>query len=230
MKTLSNNVNDCLNQISNQENVEFIKNTITGNIPKYNDIPNFKLDFKTFEDDYFIREIYTHFCSWCIVDDEWISEIAKICKNKKCIEIMAGNGLISHALQIHGIDIRPYDNFSWESLTKYTTVYEMDAIECAEKLDYDYIICSWPPYESTDICMVLKKMYYKNPKSKLIYIGEYQGGCTACDKFFDMVDIIDRGHESKIINKANEYFKRFYGINDYIILMRPNDKCKNYYE
>jgi len=238
-KTLSSNIEDNLAQIKTKQFSDFIRTTINGAIPKASDITILSYKdrcgmesdelFDIFAEECYTRDVYTKFCSWPIVTDEWISSIAELLRGKKCIEIMAGNGLISHALQIHGVDIMPYDNFSWESCMRYTTVYEMDAITCADTLKFDYIVCSWPPCGETDICMVLKKMHYKNPNAKMIYIGEALDGITACDQFFKMTSEINKGNDARLIDEANRNFKRFYAIHDRIHLLQPNANCRKYH-
>ncbi len=235
LKTLYPTLEKNLNQIEREDFKNILILTNEGKIPDDIDIPDIRggwIDgdarFDLFTQSYFFRDVYTSFCSWCIVTDKWISEIAKLLEGKKCIEIMAGNGLISHALQTHGIDITPYDNFSWNYHKTFTTVYDMDAVECASDLTYDYIICSWPPCEGTDICRVVKNMYHKNPKAKLIYIGEWENGCNAPESFFKIVNEVYKGKEAEIIDKANKYFKSFTGIYDRIHLFEPNRKAKRY--
>lgn len=173
------------------------------------------------------REIYNDYCSWCLVSKDWIRELAKLLKGKNCIEIMAGKGLISYALQEEGVDIRATDDFSWGAKVKYTNIEPMDAVESIrETKDLDYVICSWPPYEDFTICEVAKVMAQKHPKAKLIYIGEVDG-CNAPYLFWNLVDIC-KDKDSAIIDDVNKYFRSFEGIHDYVYIVKPNAKAKTY--
>ena len=46
-----------------------------------------------------LRDKYTTKVSWCIVNNNWLDELAKILKGHKCLEIYGGLGLISYQLQ-----------------------------------------------------------------------------------------------------------------------------------
>lgn len=173
------------------------------------------------------RDIYNSYCSWCLVSKDWIRELAKLLKGKKCIEIMAGKGLISYALQEEGVNIIPTDDFSWGAKVKYTAVYEKDAVDSIKEADeLDYVICSWPPYEDNTICYVVKAMAQKHPNAKLIYIGEYDG-CNVPYHFWKFVDICE-DKDSVIIDKVNKYFKSFEDIHDHVYLLKPNAKAKKF--
>ncbi|MBR6289200.1 MAG: hypothetical protein IKR19_07695 [Acholeplasmatales bacterium] len=185
---------------------------------------NSDLGFENFK----FRDIYTTYCSWCMVSTGWIKALAKLLKGKNSIEIMAGRGLVSYALQQEGVDIKPSDNLSWgyNASPKYTEVLNADAVTAIKNAkDLDYVLCSWPPYEETDICDAIKVLAQKHPSAKLIYIGEDIGGCTGCTAMFDMLDVYE-GKDSSIIEEANQYFTRFEEKHDYIYILKPNHKAK----
>ena len=173
------------------------------------------------------RDAYTKYCSWCLVSKSWIRILAELLRGKKCIEIMAGKGLISYALQQEGVNIKASDDCSWGTPVKYTDVETKDAVEAIrDEKELDYVLCSWPPYDEYDICEVAKIMALKHPKAKLIYIGE-EYGCNAPDEFFNIVSLCE-GKDGKIVERANERFMQFGGIHDYIALYKPNSKAKKF--
>lgn len=61
----------------------------------------------------------------------------------------------------------------------------------------------------------LKKMREVNPNCKMLYIGEWQGGCTGNDEFFEsLVEICDESFE-KIAAKLPQWS----GIHDRLYLI-----------
>lgn len=63
---------------------------------------------------------------------------------------------------------------------------------------------------------VLKAMQEVNPKCIMLYIGEWEGGCTANDDFFSSIQEI----EDKEFDEAVKHFKQWRGIHDYPQLVR----------
>jgi hypothetical protein len=229
------NFENDVEKIDNEWFKEILKSTYNGIILEDFMMPNqsslnYYSDMKLILLNDEFKRIYNHYCSWCIVTNGWISILADMLKGKKCIEIMAGSGLLSYALKKYDVNITAYDNYSWNHPKYFTDVISMNADEASSELSYDYIICSWPPYEEKDILNVLKNMYYKHPKSKLIYIGEWYGGCCACDEFFEMTNHIHFGKDTKYIKQANIKFRSFYDIYDRIHLLEPNSNVEKYFK
>lgn len=178
---------------------------------------------------YPLRDYFISAQGFALVTNAWIKPLADIIGSSKCLEVMAGKGTISYALQQHGVDIKATDNYSWEGSFNFddlfTDVENIDAVEAIKKYgkDVEYVIMSWPYMDKT--CYeVVKKLYEVNPHSKLIYIGESDGGCTACDEFFDFFfdmykNNIDNEYYALYMNtKLNIGFKSWYGIHDRIYL------------
>jgi len=160
------------------------------------------LDFNTSID----RFSFINISSFALVSKAWVEPLADFLGDKKCLEIMAGRGVLSKALSDCGVDIKATDDFSWSWRGKISEdkavltrselwfdVEEADCIESIEKYgaDIGYLVCSWPPMENS-MCRALLKMREINPECKLIYIGEDDGGCTADDEFFDGFTLLQR--------------------------------------
>lgn len=151
------------------------------------------------------------------ITNDWLQPFLRFLSGKKVLEVMAGTGALSKVLLDNRIDIRATDDMSWHerrNWTTYTDVENLDAVEAVKKYNnVDYIIMSWPPYESPIALRVLQTMRIYNPKASIIYIGEGYGGCTADDDFHD------EGLFSGLTD-VNKHYKPFYGIHDYFSLVQ----------
>ena len=184
------------------------------------------------------REEYTNRCGFAIISKEWVQPLAKFIGKDKCLEIMAGTGLLSKALKDEGIDVICTDNLSWEGCkpdwsNHFTEIENLDCVKAIEKYgkDVKYIIMSWAPYQGEESLLAYRKMKEVNPDAVMIYIGEYQGGCTACDEFFEetemrsTMDYFEDGDEipseltpelRSMASELNFHFPSFDGIHDRI--------------
>lgn len=175
-----------------------------------------------------LRDAFIEVQGFALVTNEWIKPLAEIIGDSKCLEVMAGKGTISYALQQNGVDIKATDNYSWKNSFTFeklfTDVENIDAVEAVKKYgkDIDYLIMSWPYMDQ--VCYnVVKELYEINPKAKLIYIGESNGGCTACDEFFDFFYNLYKSYDYdyKLIILKDKY-QQWYGIHDRIYLFDLN--------
>ena len=172
-----------------------------------------------------LRDPICSYLSWCLVSNSWLDILYnKILKGKKCIELYAGRGLISHHLQKRGCDITPYDDNSWGYLGDYvyTGIINKDTREVLEDIksnqNIDFILTSWIPLNDDSCSRILKYMKYKNPKCRLIYIGENMGGCNASDEFFE--NAIEDEKYSKVLEEINDNYQRWRGIYDSVYIFK----------
>ena len=163
------------------------------------------------------RENFILVSSYPLISKDWIRELIPLLKNKRCLEIMAGSGMLSKALSEEGIDIIATDSKEWDIDDSWFDVEKLDAIEAINKYgkDIDYVICSWIPYQSTIGTKVIETMRQVNPNLKMIYIGEL-GGCCAEETFCYTVELL----ENEFISEANQKFKRWAGLRDKIYLLK----------
>lgn len=167
-----------------------------------------------------IREIYIRECGFPYITESWVKPLARWIGNRKCLEVMAGTGWLSYALSKYKVAIKATDNYSWEhkfaDINK--NVERIDAIEAVEKYgkQVKFIIMAWPYMDNTAY-RVLMKMREVNPDCRIIYIGEWFGGCTADDEFFEA--IIEEC-DLKGFNKVASKYRSWEGIHDTLCLLR----------
>ena len=174
---------------------------------------------------YVNRYHFINISAFALISKVWLKPLAEYIGTGKCLEIMAGRGILSKGLSDYGVDIIATDNFSWEwrrgkeqdrtKLESYDLWFEVENLDCIDAIEkygsqVSYILCSWP-YMDTCMYRSLVKMREINPECKLIYIGEGNGGCTADDEFFSTVKFIEEGG---LFNQAASKFQSWWGIYD----------------
>jgi len=159
-----------------------------------------------------------------LISNDWIKPLSKWIGNRKCLEVMAGTGSLSFALQKQGINIVATDDYSWNGQSNWNNhknywleIECIDAIEAVKKhgKDIDVIIMSWPYMDDTAY-RILHTMREVNQNCIMIFIGEGMGGCTADDEFFQSIEEI----EDEEFEQAVSNFKQWWGLHDYPQLVK----------
>lgn len=165
-----------------------------------------------------IREEIIGYCGYCLLAYDWIRPLAKWIGKRKCLEIMCGSGSLSKSLQNCGVDIKATDDHSWNQehaiswfVDPWTEIEQLNAIQAIETYgkDIDFVVCSWP-FLSEDCYYALLKMREVNSNSVMIYIGEWHGGGTASDSFFETAQCV----QDETFEEAVQKFKSIFGVHD----------------
>lgn len=177
-------------------------------------------------DTFVLRSLVIREQGFALVANNWVSRLAKWINGRKCVELMAGCGSLSYALQQNGVDIIATDNFSWETneavyenwtvnKNYWLDIENIDCIEAIEKYkDADIFIISWAYMDDTAYRALLK-MREVNPSAFMIFIGEGCGGCTANDDFYNSIIEVD----DMAIHMINAIYPRWNGIHDRLFLV-----------
>ena len=120
---------------------------------------------------------------------KWIKKLSKRLENKYTVEICAGTGMLTLALESLGIDIKAVDN-NKRKLPQITEIIFDDAEHHLQYNKYDVMICCWPEMDNS-FYKSCNNFLEKNPEGEIIYCGEWEGGCTANDKFFENYNLVD---------------------------------------
>lgn len=124
--------------------------------------------------------------SWTITDPETLTFVAEH-SGGRLVDPMAGTGWWGWLLAQLGIDVAAYDiapgtNTYHEGVPLYCTVEKLDGAE-AVKLHADRtLFLSWPPMDDAGT-RILRA--YKG--SRVIFIGESEGGCTGDEELFEVL-------------------------------------------
>ncbi len=134
------------------------------------------------------------------------------------LEVGAGTGYWAHELQERGRQVIPTDitqpEFNRYEFTKtWTQITQCNALEAIEKYHKEVaaLLIIWPCYASGWAFKAAKafsdKKGYK--KSRIIYIGEGERGCTADDEFHEFLN-----KDCELIEQVN--IPQWYSIHDYL--------------
>lgn len=173
------------------------------------------LQNSTYQEQYEARQKHIQFLGFPIITKEVINELSSFLGNMKVADLGCGTGYISAALKSRGVNIDAYDNYSSNysvgkmNNAQYCEIHNVDYFEI-DLEQYHAILMSWPDYDSDNAFKIASKM---KPGQILIYQGESKGGCTADDKFFDLID--DETQFFELIDMyyiLNEYHVNFAKI------------------
>ena len=187
-----------------------------------------------FNNDYYVdRFDFINISSFALISKRWAGPLAEFIGGEKCLEIMAGKGVLSKCLSDFGVKITATDDRSWSwNRTRENTggrkitddefwcdVIEEDCIKAVEKYggDAGFIICSMPPYKSAGPYHSLIKMREINDRARFIYIGEPRGGMNAENRFFDEAEVIKN---DEMFNRAASLYQNWHSMNDKLFLMK----------
>lgn len=167
------------------------------------------------------RQHFIDIQGFALISKNWVREVAKYLKGKKCLEIMSGLGTLSKALKDEGVDIIATDDYSWPwrlqgSEKFWCDIENITAVEAIKKYNPEIVIMSWCPHESHDGCRALQAMRNVNPSAEMLVCGEGRGGCTADDEFFDNIKIIN----NEFIDKADSMYQSWFGMHDRLMLVK----------
>jgi len=149
-----------------------------------------------FEDRWMMRSVLTRsFNMWAAVDLEWTEKLADLIPIGKCLEICAGEGWLSQALEYHGVDIISTNEPSKRANKKAFNVEEIDALDAIKKYinSITSIVCSWPPYSPDNVGVLSEVVQWIKENNRkdieIFYIGESEGGCTDSKCLWENVEI-----------------------------------------
>lgn len=148
---------------------------------------------------------------------KWTNPLANYIGDRKVLEVMAGNGMLAYTLKRSGIDIIATDNLSWERFSRKNpwpiAIENIDAIQAIGKYGekIDFLLMAWPMYNDPTGHGCMEELYKTNPDAIVIYIGEWEGSCTADDAFFKCIEVLNDGYFEEQIAKQ---YRNFVGLHD----------------
>jgi hypothetical protein len=172
---------------------------------------------KFFKDAAVNRNDYVHEIAWFLLTEKNIITLANLMKNKNVLSVAAGMGYAELWLkEKFNINIKITDKGNSGYFNKELPQYveKIDALQALNKYKnwYDITFIAWPPYQSNLALNVLKKM---KKNSEMIIIGEGYEGCVANDDFWEEIENKEKYQVKEIYD-----FDSFWGINDYITVIR----------
>lgn len=150
--------------------------------------------------------------AWAIPDQRALELIAE---HSPILEVGGGSGYWAFLLRDIGADVITTDKHPPDDGTntyghKFSFVDVRQATpDIAGEYPERALMLCWPPYSETVAYEALRA--YEG--DTLIYIGESRGGCTACDRFFDLL-----ANEWKI--ESSHSIPQWDGLHDWLTVNR----------
>lgn len=148
--------------------------------------PNGDFDVERWSREALNRREFTKRYSWTIPDPATLAFVVEH-SARRIVDPMAGTGYWGWLLAQSGVDVVSYDeaptiNLYHEGQPLHCTVTALDGVN-AVKLHADRtLLLSWPPMDSSGADIL-----HAYRGSRVIHIGEPEGGCTGDDDLFDLL-------------------------------------------
>lgn len=164
----------------------------------------------------FIEKYGFHFPAY-----DSLAKIRDYVSGKSVLSIGSGCAFVESLLQKLGVNVIPTDPYlshCTDEVTRHTEVKVMTAREAIEAhSEIDIFLFCWPSYDpDPDWPGEAMEMIVsgKNENTRVIHIGESEGGCTGSQKFFDLLN--------EHFSMEDEVWGRnYYSINDCVQFWGP---------
>lgn len=178
---------------------------------------------------YELRLYFCKNCSWSLISGELVRLLKdEVIKDGRCLEICAGQGMLSASLQKAGVDITATDSRSWMDademdIRTFCEVIHKKGVPAIRNYSeqwkgIDFVVVSWPEHNNSSIEDCLETMREYSPDCRMIYLGELKGGRNATDHFFHMAVECDEYKET--LEKINAAYPRWPGLHDAVRIFR----------
>lgn len=130
-----------------------------------------------------LREEFIRLYGFAILDRDTIDALVDFAP---LLEVGAGSGYWTYELRKAGVDViatdvEPGEDNRYKFAQAWTAVQKLDAVAAAKRYRRRTLLTVWPDYREQWSADALKA--YKG--KRVIYVGEGDGGCTACDEFHE---------------------------------------------
>jgi len=125
--------------------------------------------------------------SWTITDPDTVALVAEH-SGGRLVDPMAGTGYWGWVLAQHGVDVtssdaEPGTNHWHKDHPCYGPVVAMPGVDAVVPHADRTLFLAWPPYNTPDGADILAA--YRG--SRVIYVGEGDGGCTGDDRLHELL-------------------------------------------
>lgn len=151
----------------------------------------------------------------------WLRPLAEFIGDRPCLEVMAGTGALAWALGEYGVSVLPTDNYSLRNTFahRWVKVRRMDALRAVKKYgkQVDFVILSWP-FISELPKQMLAWLRENNPSCRMIYLGEWRGGCNVNDAFCDFA--VEDPDAAEAVARMRPHYQNWYDLKDTIYILK----------
>lgn len=133
-------------------------------------------------------------------NEPFVNDLAHYLKDKRVLEVFAGNGLMAHLLSQQGVCITATSLFKGYDLSSFGRYHAIEEIDCLAAINkyqsnHDVLLMIWP--EATSMAFKAASVFFsldETLQKEIVFIGEKTniekgilGGC-ATDEFFEVFD------------------------------------------
>jgi len=151
----------------------------------------------------------------------WLRPLAEYIGDRPCLEVMAGTGALAWALGEFGVSVLPTDNYSLRNTfaRRWVKVRRMDALRAVKRYgkQVDFVIMSWP-FISELPKQMLTWLRKHNPTCRMIYIGEWRGGCNVNDAFCDFAE--EDPAAAEVVARIRANYQNWYELKDTVYILK----------
>lgn len=127
------------------------------------------------------------------------------------LEVGAGTGYWAYEMRKAGLDVvavdpAPYSGVRTVPAAPWSEVLPLTAEEAIDRFPGRTLLTVWPSLNGEWIADALLAFQAAGGR-KLVYVGEGEGGCTACDRFFRLL-------EEGWVSVADLWINQWCGIHD----------------
>lgn len=165
----------------------------------------------SYNDEFKRRDAFVKRFSWAVPSQAAIDAIHSFVDSAQVVEINAGRGLWTHLLEQAGVNIIATD-VTPPKLT-FAAVRPLEATAAVQKYlePGGVLMTCWPDYLASYAADALKWALENNRCTKVVYIGEGNGGCTGDDELHNIFETqFELSHYIRI--------PQWYGIRDDLYL------------
>ncbi len=125
----------------------------------------------------FRQQVITTYGVWHLPNNQWLDDLHQFIAGRQVLEIMAGNGVITHGLRARGDQVVATDNFAWAGQdnqlpTPWTAVLQCSASQALTTYPFDVLIMSWATDTTTSDLEILQLLRQQHFTGDFIVIGE----------------------------------------------------------
>ena len=171
------------------------------------------------------REQFHQSFSWAIPSMQALEHIAAFARGSSVIEIGSGKGLWAALLKKLGLDVVATDLHVQKAA--FCIVEKKDfRTALAQYRRRKTLLMVWPPQQGQQGSEMAYETLLRFRGSRLIYVGEHRGGCTATDDFFQKINWKERpgGNTTGKWDFVNQIvIPRWPGIQDSCYMLQRNN-------
>lgn len=178
--------------------------------------PAQELDLEQLNQRGILRRAYRSTYGFTVATTEVLDKLAELIGPERVLEVGAGTGYLSHALAKRGVRVTASDAYPENNRYGFKRIWQNNHVGDSVELlpgNFDYVLMAWPPLDRPFATQVAQRMC---KGQVLLFNGEYRGGCTADESFYDEIASQSNWEYREGDSEAlNQYHLQLSGMHDH---------------